>query len=159
MHIKKPADQRSLISLTIWKKSALLDCVIVRQCVFSETLAKQGNASLAGQGFQRRHQPPSGGCELKLKSCCLSGAVLSQPPSGGCELKRCVPQALFGLQVQPPSGGCELKPSFAKVGAPVSAQPPSGGCELKRVGFQRFDSGACQPPSGGCELKRGLMKK
>ena len=65
MLIKKPADQRGLISLTIWEKPALLGCVIVRPCVFGETLAKQGDASLVGQGFQRRRQPPSGGCELK----------------------------------------------------------------------------------------------
>ena len=35
-----------------------------------------------------------------------------QPPSGGCELKRHFGASVISVIVQPPSGGCELKQSL-----------------------------------------------
>ena len=55
------------------------------------------------------HQPPSGGCVLKLYwlNCCFLWSL--QPPSGGCVLKHAAPLHWFASSSQPPSGGCVLK--------------------------------------------------
>ena len=42
--------------------------------------------------------------------CCL---VLHQPPSGGCVLKLAIKNIKSARRWQPPSGGCVLKPQWA----------------------------------------------
>ena len=59
-----------------------------------------------------KHQPPSGGCELKQEDLMKAVDFLGQPPSGGCELKHDHRVMLLARNFQPPSGGCELKPAW-----------------------------------------------
>jgi len=104
----------------------------------------------------RSHQPPSGGCVLKLFCtdylCPLASA---QPPSGGCVLKHeeCVSDVL----VENPAAFGRLcvetlcTPPRCGVALP---QPPSGGCVLKQTRGAWAGAMVFQPPSGGCVLKR-----
>ena len=83
------------------------------------------------QQAQKKRQPPSGGCVLKLVEEGLETCLECQPPSGGCVLKlntvcaeehtvrpaafrrlcvETVPVAAYADEItQPPSGGCVLK--------------------------------------------------
>ena len=70
-----------------------------------------------------RHQPPLGGCVLKLSHATRCQAYRTQPPLGGCVLKLLLIYLSQKTKTQPPLGGCVLKPRA--LGAAQCGRPPA----------------------------------
>ena len=73
-----------------------------------------------------------------LKPCLTNQRIFThhQPPLGGCVLKLAVVEVLAEVEVQPPLGGCVLKLSIQPEITEQPSQPPLGGCVLKQNRYE-----------------------
>ena len=112
---------------------------------------------LQGRGIYQRHQPPSGGCVLKLGNRSMPAGILTQPPSGGCVLKPRRNVLVKGLLVQPPSGGCVLKQQGGQLRDSFGGSAAFGRLRVETTRERVYlPMRRRQPPSGGCVLKLGV---